>query len=488
MNIAFRTDSSYDIGTGHVYRCLNLAKRFKKKKINCYFFSKQLSGNINDLIIKEFELFKLGTAQKNNYSNKENINDADLTINLIKKLNIDLIFLDNYFLNDKWEKKVSNYCKLILISDYLDRKSYCNYYINYNLLCENNSIKKKLRKDCKKLIGADYLIVKHIPKLNKNKIKNKIVVFMGGVDSKNLTGKLISILSDNLFLKFEKNIIIGQRNRNYKIISEQIDKTKNFKIVVGDKKNLFRYFINSKLVITGLGTTMYEHLALGLNSIIIAQNSLHKKIIKSLSSYKLINFINNLKNLNKNLIQKTLNQQNFFKKRLKLINMFNSDGSDRIVDYFLSKDILKNASLRKATLSDVFFLFKLINDPKVISNSLTNKYTNINDHENWLKKKINKKKSKIFIFETVKHKFGQIRFDQISTKKTFITYSVSNEFRGNNIGYEMLKLAMEKFYLKRPIYAIVKKKNIISKKIFERLGFEKIRNSKNYTTTYLKNN
>ena len=194
MNIAFRTDSSYKIGTGHIYRCLNLARKFKKKKNNCYFFSKSLSGNINHIIIKEFQLFVLGKTQKYNSFNKENISDAELTINLIKKLNINLIFLDNYSLNEKWEKKVSKFCKLVLISDYLNRTSYCNYYyINYNLLYENNSIRKKLPKDCKKLIGADYSIVKNIPKFNKKKKENKISVFMGGVDSKNFTGKLISI-------------------------------------------------------------------------------------------------------------------------------------------------------------------------------------------------------------------------------------------------------------------------------------------------------
>ena len=38
MNIAFRTDSSFKLGTGHIHRCLSLAREFKKKKVNCYFF------------------------------------------------------------------------------------------------------------------------------------------------------------------------------------------------------------------------------------------------------------------------------------------------------------------------------------------------------------------------------------------------------------------------------------------------------------------
>ena len=37
MNIAFRTDSSFSIGTGHIHRCLNIARKFKKKKQNAIF-------------------------------------------------------------------------------------------------------------------------------------------------------------------------------------------------------------------------------------------------------------------------------------------------------------------------------------------------------------------------------------------------------------------------------------------------------------------
>ena len=106
MNIAFRTDSSFTIGTGHTHRCLNIARKFKKKKNKCYFFANEYPGNINKLIQSEFSLFKLSTKYSNNiYSDKDNIIDANTTIRLIKKLNIDLLFLDNYLVKTKWEKK-----------------------------------------------------------------------------------------------------------------------------------------------------------------------------------------------------------------------------------------------------------------------------------------------------------------------------------------------------------------------------------------------
>ena len=92
MNIAFRTDSSFTIGTGHVHRCLNLAREFKKKNIKCYFFSNEYLGNINKLIKNEFDLVRLSTKySKDFYSKKQNIIDSKSSIKLIKKLKIDLI-------------------------------------------------------------------------------------------------------------------------------------------------------------------------------------------------------------------------------------------------------------------------------------------------------------------------------------------------------------------------------------------------------------
>ena len=129
MNIAFRTDSSYTIGTGHIHRCLNIARKFKKKKINVFFVN-DYPGNINKIIQKEFALFNLSTNYSQySYSYKSNIYDANLTVKLIKKLNIDLLFIDNYLIQEKWEEKVSKFCKIVFISDYLDRKSHCNFYI-----------------------------------------------------------------------------------------------------------------------------------------------------------------------------------------------------------------------------------------------------------------------------------------------------------------------------------------------------------------------
>ena len=96
------------------------------------------------------------------------------------------------------------------------------FIYNYNVPYENISISKNLNQTCKKLIGTDYTIIKKLPNLKKKSLKKKIVVFMGGVDTNNFTKKIISILSDRVFIDFKKVIIIGIRNKNKQSIFKQV--------------------------------------------------------------------------------------------------------------------------------------------------------------------------------------------------------------------------------------------------------------------------
>jgi len=345
MNIGFRTDSSYIIGTGHIHRCLNLAESFKKKRVNSFFISRNYPGNINNLIKKKFKLVELKCSNlKKKPFNSQIIKDAEQTIYNIQKFKIKLIFIDNYYINELWENIVGEHCKIVLISDFLERKTKCDYYINCNVFYESSKdYKRILKKNCKKLIGPKYAIIKNFNNKTVNKKnKNKISVYMGGVDTKNYTTKIISILKKNLFKKYKILIIIGQKNLKKNNIINQIKNYKNFEFSIGNKKDLFNYFKDSSLVISNGGTSMYEHMTLGLKAIIVAQTKIQKKICKNLSEANLINFFSAKSNLNSGNINKVLKKKINFKKSEELKKLYDGKGSKRIVKYLISNQLRKS--------------------------------------------------------------------------------------------------------------------------------------------------
>ena len=65
--IYFRCDSSSDIGSGHVIRCLTLANFLKKKGLFTTFICKETEGNLFDVILKHnHNLVVLSNSNKKN--------------------------------------------------------------------------------------------------------------------------------------------------------------------------------------------------------------------------------------------------------------------------------------------------------------------------------------------------------------------------------------------------------------------------------------
>jgi UDP-2,4-diacetamido-2,4,6-trideoxy-beta-L-altropyranose hydrolase len=63
LNIVFRVDSSLEIGTGHVMRCLTLAERLRLKGAECHFVCRDHEGAILERIVSQgFELSVLPTS------------------------------------------------------------------------------------------------------------------------------------------------------------------------------------------------------------------------------------------------------------------------------------------------------------------------------------------------------------------------------------------------------------------------------------------
>ena len=50
MKIAFRTDASIQIGTGHVMRCLTLADELTRQGHECRFVCREHHGHLGELI------------------------------------------------------------------------------------------------------------------------------------------------------------------------------------------------------------------------------------------------------------------------------------------------------------------------------------------------------------------------------------------------------------------------------------------------------
>ena len=142
MRILFRTDSSNIIGSGHVIRCIKLAKELKSNGHSIFFVSRDHEGNLIELIKKHFEVFRLNCSNKYNskkndiytkWLGEETSRDMEQTIEIIKELKIDTLVVDHYGINFEWEYGIKKEVqKLVVIDDIWTREHYCDGLINHN--------------------------------------------------------------------------------------------------------------------------------------------------------------------------------------------------------------------------------------------------------------------------------------------------------------------------------------------------------------------
>jgi len=286
MNVVIRVDSSLEIGTGHVMRCLTLAEQLRKSGFRVHFICRQMEGNISKLITeKGFNLFEI---QSENITNiykwyQENWQqDAFTVINLIKEsmLQFDIMIVDHYGLDVNWESTVKPFIKnLMVIDDLANRKHDCNILLDQNYKV-NFEIKYKglVPNDCKLLLGPNYVLLRDEFVVKANFVRprsgqiNRILVFFGGTDPTNETIKTLKALS-----KINKNIkidiIIGATNNNRYAIKTLCDKYNNFQLY-SQVDNISEFMGNADLAIGAGGATTWERCFMGLPSltIVIADN------------------------------------------------------------------------------------------------------------------------------------------------------------------------------------------------------------------------
>jgi UDP-2,4-diacetamido-2,4,6-trideoxy-beta-L-altropyranose hydrolase len=293
MNVVFRVDSSVTIGTGHVMRCLTLAKQLKQKNVNISFICRDLEGNLINFIKDHgFAVYVLPKIKINETDNndtfkwyKENWKqDVRETLNIIKAQirSIDFFIIDHYGIDEKWESKLKPFTKkLMVIDDLANRKHVCDFLLDQNLyLNYQERYKNLVPPECKQLLGPNYVLLREefIEASRQKRIRNgeihNILVFFGGTDPTNETVKALDALAllDN---NIKVNVVVGSSNKRKDEIQEYCDRYSNF-FFHCQVSNMAELMNEADLAIGAGGTTTWERCYLGLPSItiIVADNQI----------------------------------------------------------------------------------------------------------------------------------------------------------------------------------------------------------------------
>lgn len=148
------------------------------------------------------------------------------------------------------------------------------------------------------------------------------------------------------------------------------------------------------------------------------------------------------------------------------------------IDILIHEKLSENYIFRYVNPYDDTITYKWASDQRVRGFSFNNEKISWDEHKNWFSKKLADEKCEFFILEHQGFNLGSIRFDSEENGEMIISYLIDPDFQGKGYGKRILKEGVEKLKKIKPgvkkVCGFVKKENIASIKIFERLGYNQI--------------
>ena len=155
--------------------------------------------------------------------------------------------------------------------------------------------------------------------------------------------------------------------------------------------------------------------------------------------------------------------------------LFNNKFIDVVIHSKFNNKIIinkNNLNLKEADIQDAELLYNWANEINVRVISINQEPIIWENHLKWFTKKLNDSETKFLILTSEGNLLGQIRIDLIDSYWN-IDYSIDNEFRGEGLGKEIVRLLINKFESYK-FKATVKKTNKASINVFVNLGFKEV--------------
>ena len=178
VEVIFRVDSTLSIGTGHLIRCLNLARGFRQRGINSLFVCRAHHDSIHHEIVNDefpiLELPVLSNAVVPTISDSAYLpwlgcsesSDAIDFIHLVSHqslIHFSYLVVDHYAIGSVWESLVSSkfsHIKVIALDDLHNRSHDVDFLLDP--LCDNvvsHPYQNLLSHNCKPLFGPFFALL-----------------------------------------------------------------------------------------------------------------------------------------------------------------------------------------------------------------------------------------------------------------------------------------------------------------------------------------
>lgn len=266
IKINIITEGGRSIGFGHITRCVALGQAFEEKGLRPVFL---INGDETVESFVKDKCYKISSWLGRNDDPAYFIKDADIVV------------VDSYLLGRKFYDMIAQAARVPVYIDDNKRMDYPRgMVINGNIFANDLDYPKK--EGVTYFLGTSYTPLRKpfwkLPPKKCGKAIERIMVTMGGDDSKGLTPKVLSLLQ-RIFPDAKKDVVIGSAS----LAAGDIEKKKDvnttlfYNLQAEAMKNLM---MKADIAVSAGGQTLYELARVGVPTVAVcaARNQLNNII------------------------------------------------------------------------------------------------------------------------------------------------------------------------------------------------------------------
>ena len=283
-----RADASLAIGSGHVMRCLALADALHEHGAEVHFASRSLRGNVNQLISERGHLLHALPEPRESFKPRPELahapwlevdeaRDRSETEAILDRIGgADLLVVDNYALDARWESGVRPRADRILaIDDLADRHHDADWLLDQNLAAGmQERYDGLLPAFCTKLLGPAYALLGpefarfRVGLRSRDGNVRRVLVSLGGVDAGNFTMRVLDALDAPEMSSLRVDVVAGAANPHVRSLRERCAGHEGWRLHQATS-HMAQLMTEADLAVGGGGVTTWERACLGLPALIL---------------------------------------------------------------------------------------------------------------------------------------------------------------------------------------------------------------------------
>ena len=509
-SILIRCDASLLIGSGHVMRCRTLARQLQRCGAEVSFLCRHQPGDLISLLEQEFDVLALpkqslaacdgleGRDLYGSWLGCTQEQDAAQCLEVLARggiKSISWLVADHYGLDAHWEAQLlaglsgdDAAPQLLVIDDLADRLHQADLLLDQNFFGEatHHRYQDLVPSQCRQLLGPHYALVGpeyaqlHPLVVPRTELR-RLLVFFGGVDPDNLTGRVLEALLDPALANLAVDVVLGLQSPHRQAVEELVAR-RPCTTLHGALPSLAGLILRADLAIGAGGVTTWERACLGLPSLVVAIAANQVPFLEALAQAGYLQLLGCIDNASTEQIRSALLK--------KLAEDPASETSTALTDgYGTSRVALamlgikgSRISLRPAVSADEALLLRWANDPQVRANSFSPEPILPVDHHHWFQQALKNPNRLLFIATTADgHPIGQIRFDResgsapVDVSEAMVDLSLDRCARGHGLAAELVQLGLlemnQRWGSATNAVAEVLSSNTASNACFARAGF-----------------